>query len=200
MSELHQPTGEMVGSFWRYLCARYGSTVVLKEDALVARAVGQALELAGIMDARAFLGDYVTTLGKIIYCPFVPGSPHPQWSLWDQMVACVHEHQHVEQYNAEGAAFGVRYLFSRAERARFEAEAYVCNVEMEHWRTGRLIPPGELAGRLIAYGCSEEDVTVARQSIDLMQETIKRGGIVTAAMRKALDWMNVNALHLRSVA
>ncbi len=40
------------------------------------------------------------------------------------------------QHDREGLAYEVSYLADRAARARWEAEAYRSNLELQFWRTG----------------------------------------------------------------
>lgn len=97
----------------------------------------------------------------------------------------------------DGLSFEVSYLADRAARARFEAEAYRCNLEMHFWRYGTTPSARRLAELLRDYGCREEDVDVAAHSLALANVSIRQGAVFNEATRAALDWLDANAARLR---
>ncbi len=113
------------------------------------------------------------------------------------MVVCVHEHQHVEQYDSDGWRFMWRYLTSTAKRALYEAEAYRCNFEMYFWRHGNLPSARKRAEALRHYGCSDRDIAVVEKYLALSSETIKAGGVINRSTRVALKWLNQYLPRLR---
>jgi hypothetical protein len=187
-----------VFAFWAHMQQRFGTTTVNKADAVEMQIVGSVLDTLGILDKERFLRSFTTTLGRKIYAPFDVGSANEVWDLWDQVVVCVHEHQHVVQHEREGLSFEVSYVADRAARARFEAEAYRSNLEMHFWRFGSPMRSRPVAELLHDYGCRPEDVEVAAHSLALANVAVRRGAVLNEATRAALDWLDVHAPHLRA--
>ena len=195
-----EPTPHLVRGFWDHMTDHFHSAVVDKSSAPEMRLVSRALSTLGILDATTFLTKYATTLAHRIYLPFEPGVAVPGWSLWTQIEVCVHEHQHVVQYDLLGAvAYGARYLTSSAQRARLEAEAYRCNLELDWWRHGKLVDPMEFAERLRAYGASGVDVAMARAILAASGESVKQGAVINPSTFVALQWLNAHAASLRAL-
>lgn len=191
------PTAAQVTAFWDAMQARYGTRIIDKSSAAEMRLVGWFLERIGVLDAATFLERFTTTIGRRIYVPFTPGTPTPRHGLWSQMVICVHEHQHVEQQDRDGAfTFALRYLISRAARAAYEADAYRCNLELHHWHTGTIRSPRELAERLRSYGVREADIDVAETTLIAAARTVKAGGLITAASKVAVAWLRQHTPEL----
>ena len=195
MSAEIQP--DEVVSFWRHMQERFGTTTVNKADAVEMQIVASVLDALGILDRERFLKSFTTTLGRKIYTPFEAGRANDAWDLWDQMVVCVHEHQHVVQHDREGLSFEVSYVADRAARARFEAEAYHSNLEMHFWRYGTTTRSRPLAELLHDYGCRPEDVEIAAHSLALANVSVRRGAVLNESTRAALDWLekHVDWLH-----
>lgn len=187
-------------AFWRHMQERFGTVTVNKADAFEMQLVAGVLDTLGILDKERFLGSFTTTLGRKIYTPFDVGSPNERWDLWDQVVVCVHEHQHVVQHDREGLSYEVSYVADRAARARFEAEAYRSNLEMHFWRFGSPMRSRPLAELLHDYGCRPEDVEVAAHSLALANVSVRRGAVLNEATRAALDWLDRHVPHLRAQA
>jgi len=196
MSAEIQP--DEVVSFWRHMQERFGTTTVNKADAVEMQIVASVLDALGILDKERFLKSFTTTLGRKIYTPFDVGSANDSWDLWDQMVVCVHEHQHVVQHDREGLSFEVSYVTDRAARARFEAEAYRSNLEMHFWRYGTPTRSRPLAELLHDYGCRPEDVEVAARSLALANVSVRRGAVLNESTWAALDWLDSHSPHLRA--
>lgn len=184
-------------SFWRHMQERFGTTTVNKADAVEMQIVASVLDALGILDKERFLKSFTTTLGRKIYTPFDVGSANDVWDLWDQVVVCVHEHQHVVQHDREGLSFEVSYVADRAARARFEAEAYRSNLEMHFWRYGTTTRSRPLAALLHDYGCRPEDVEIAAHSLALANVSVRRGAVLNESTRAALDWLDRYADHIR---
>lgn len=184
-------------AFWRHMQERFETVTVRKADAVEMKVVADVLDALGILNKEHFLQNFTTTIGRKIYAPFDVGAPNDTWDLWDQIVVCVHEHQHVVQHDREGLSFEVSYLADRAARARFEAEAYRCNLEMHFWRYGTTPSARRLAELLRDYGCREEDVDVTAHSLALANVSIRQGAVFNEATRAALDWLDANAARLR---
>jgi hypothetical protein len=195
MSAEIQP--EEVIAFWRHMQERFGTTTVNKADAVEMQIVAGVLDALGILDKERFLQSFTTTLGRKIYTPFDVGSANAVWDLWDQVVVCVHEHQHVVQHDREGLSFELSYVADRAARARFEAEAYRSNLEMHFWRFGTTTRSRPLAELLHDYGCRPEDVEVAAHSLALSAISVRRGAVMNEATSAALEWLDKNVARLR---
>ncbi|MFU8802362.1 MAG: hypothetical protein ACNA8W_01000 [Bradymonadaceae bacterium] len=181
-------TPKMVIQFWQDMMTRFQTRTCLKTDSLRMRATAQMLGMIRLMDAPTFMERYTTVWGHTIYTPFVIGQGSDQDTLWWQIVVCVHEHQHVVQFDRDGfLPYGVRYVLSSRRRAILEAEAYLCNIEL-HYRRHRELPDLDaLAARLGPYGCCPEDVARARAIFEEAAPRIAAGEIVTEAGRAAID-------------
>src|SRR5262245_36467716 len=107
----------------------FGTTVIDKRGAVEMRLVARALDALGILNRERFLDSFATTIRRRIYLPFEIGGGD-QGDLWHQIVLCVHEHQHVVQHDRRGLRYEIAYLTDRTERARLEAEAYRCHLEL----------------------------------------------------------------------
>lgn len=191
-------TPDEVRRFWGYMCNEYGTSVIDKRKAGEMKLVADVLGQMGVQDSATFMNNYTTTIGPRIYAPFEVGSPEGGWDLWQQMVICVHEHQHVHQYRKHGPiGFGLAYLTSRAARTEFEIEGYTCNMEMSYWRYGKTGSPRKLAQSLRGYAVRETDIAVATEALGLAAYTIKQGGVVTEAMATAWPWLNECVSRLR---
>jgi hypothetical protein len=191
------PTPEMVRAFWSYMESVYGSTQIDKQDAPSMQLVADTLDLLGIQDKQTFLSRFTTTIGTHIYTPFDIGVPTPEYSLWGQIVICVHEHEHVAQYRAEGIDYLTHYLGSGADRADYEAEAYRTSAELGWWRARGVADAVGLADHLQAYNLTPGEIVSGLEIIQLSEDTIARGGLVSDATRTALEWLEANAPGLK---
>lgn len=193
-------TPEEAKAFWRYMTERFGTSVVDKKNAAEMTLVAHGLQLLGIQSKEDFLNRFTTTLGTVIYTPFEPGRAHANMSFWDQIVICTHEHQHVVQHRRDGLGYSINYLANTASRAQYEAEAYTCNLELHHWRTGDILDGASVASTLEYYGCTPQDILVCGKTLDLNAVTLLSGGIVTEASGAAIEWLDKHAKHLISLA
>lgn len=197
---MNEPTPELVRSFWTYMTSHFASVAVQKDSSTEMRVLSTALSALGILDAKTFLTKYATTLGHRIYLPFEPGVANSAWSPWAQMAVCVHEIQHVVQFDLLGpVAYGVRYLTSTSQRARLEADAYRSTLEMYWWHAGTLLDPSALANLLRAYGASDTDVAMARMILEASGESVKQGAVINPSTVAALAWLNQHAPSLRAL-
>lgn len=186
---MSEPTPQLVRDFWKYMTGYFGSTVVNKGDSLFMITVADSLNALHLVNKDTFLQDFTTTIRKTIYVPFELGVPSGRWSLWEQMVICVHEHQHVIQYTESGIVFAAAYLASTAARADYEMAAYRCNMTLDSWRTGLIDVPDDLADRLTHYGCSADDISATKTALELSGETIAAGGIPDESSQIAIAWL-----------
>lgn len=180
------------------MLARFRAKRLLKSSAVDMQILARALSVMDILDRDDFLRGYATTLGRRVYTPFEPGVPHLSWTLWNQIVVCAHEMQHVVQF-ARGGVFGFYwpYLVSRAKRTHFEAEAYRSALELAYWRYRRIPSPRDIALQLRGYGLSETDVRVAETMLRMSARAIEQGAVLNDASRAAIDWLNDHAPELR---
>lgn len=195
-----QLTTDLVLDFWSYTQVAYGSEVRQKDNAAVMQIAARLLDVLGIQDREQFLSRFTTTLGHTIYIPFTLGIESSRFTLWSQIVICVHEHQHIVQGDRDGwAAFDTRYLTSSSYRAGYEAEAYGANLEMVAWhykRAGVSLTEGEivthgaqLAAGLKHYGCTTEDIRMAQQMLMTRAQVIALGGVETESAQRAIAWL-----------
>lgn len=191
---------DCVKSFWSFMTKEYGTEVINKINDTEMQLLSKILNLLNIVDADAFLHNYVTTIGKRIYVPFDPGVENADWDLWDQIIICVHEHQHVVELERDGwTTYTFEYLLSSAARAAYEAEAYGCSLEINFWRSKEMPDPTSLANNLKDYACSDSDIGVAAKVLSAYTTTISRGGIINAASQKAIAWLDLNAQFLKTI-
>lgn len=194
------PTPDQVQTFWKYMLARFDAKVVDKRNSFEMQALAALLGKLGVMDPTKFLQHYATTIGRRIYVPFDIGVATADWGLWGQMMVCAHECQHIHQLDWLGPLrFGWKYLGSSATRAVLEAEAYRCQLELQHWRTGEIIPAEKLTAGLKGYGCNDADIQVATRIIREASESVRRGAITNAASHVAIEYLNDYAHQLRTV-
>lgn len=189
---------EEVRAFWQHMQNHFGTSVINKRSALEMQVVAHALQALGITRRDAFLRNFTTTIVRRIYTPFEVGVPKLGWELWNQVVICVHEHQHVVQHDREGVAFEVSYLADRAARARWEAEAYRSNLELHYWRYGETPSAQRVASVLAGYGCRPADIEVATKSLALSAMVVRQGGVINEATKVALSWLNTHVPGLRA--
>lgn len=166
---------QLTVAFWDAMMLHYGTRIVPKRDALEMRVTAQALDLVGILDHDRFMTRYTTVWGNRIYPSFVIGEGDED-ELWRQIVVCVHEHQHVEQFRRLGLfRFFSRYLLSSSMRAALEAEAYCCNVELNWVVRQKEIDVFSLSNLLKDYGCKPGDLESARITYSQHFEALLKG-------------------------
>jgi hypothetical protein len=90
------------------------------------------------------------------------------------------------------------YLTDRTERARLEAEAYRCHLELHYWRWGVLPDPRELAETLGCYGCAPADVDLAERMLRIWAVPIRHGAVLGEASQVAIAWLDEHVPHLRA--
>lgn len=180
-----------VKDFWTFMSGKYGTKVVQKTGSPEMKIVGEFLDLIGVLDQDAFMKNYTTTIGTVIYTPFIIGATYPNWDLFSQIRVCAHEHQHVFQYKQAGALqFTWDYVTNTARRTMYEVEAYRTGMELT-WRYLRQIQSAKaIAAGLKNYGCNAEDIKVAEKALLLAVPSIKAGGLTTEVGRVAAEWLD----------
>ena len=194
MTDALQPAD--VRAFWDFMTQHYGTSVIDKRDAVSMKIVARILDAVGVVDRDSFLRQFTTTIGRRIYIPFVIADASTL-DLWSQIVLCIHEHQHVVQHDKLGVRYELTYLASKADRARYEAEAYRSALEVAAWRG--LPPPdsNQLALELASYGVGEAEREMVARLFQLWEVPIKYGAVLTEASQVGLGWMNEHLSHLK---
>jgi hypothetical protein len=192
------PTPEQVKGLWDHMTAKYGTTVKSKADAEEMKLIAKALELIGILDADKFLTQFTTTIGSTIYVPFKIGVDSPGHKLWDQMVICAHEHQHVIQAQTIGFEFATRYLIDPTWRAVYEGEAYRVSMTMHNWHYGKVPPVAGYVKVIESYGVSGASQQFFEKYLTMSSKTLEMGGVPDEGAKVALDWLNQHAPQLQA--
>jgi hypothetical protein len=193
------PTSDTVTEFWAFMTGYYQTQVIEKSNSVAMQAVAAFLGSIGILDANAFLTSYATTLDHSIYLPFTPGVAAPGWDLFDQIVVCAHEHEHVVESTSLGlVTYDFRYVTDTPSRARYEAEAYRSAFELSWWNSKTVPSPQKVANLLTGYGCTATDVAMAETILSVTAKEVELGAILNPATSVALGWLNVHAAYLRA--
>jgi hypothetical protein len=190
-------SGEVAG-LWAHMTDHFGTRVIDKSEAVEMRLAARLLDAVGIVDRKRFLAAFATTIGRRIYLPFQIGRGN-EAQLWHQIVVCAHEHQHVVQRDRRGLRFELAYVTDRTERARIQAEAYRCHLELHHWRWGTLPDPRELAESLGSYGCDPADIDLAERMLRVWAVPIRHGAVLGEASQVAIAWLDEHVPHLREI-
>ena len=191
-------TSQLVQDFWAFMCKRFSSKVVQKDESRVMGVAAELLNVLDIQDKDQFMKNFVTTLYCTIYVPFEIGISDSHWDLWDQIRVCVHEHQHIVQGNREGwMTFGSHYLTSSSFRAGYEVEAYGCDLELEFYRTGKVIDIDARASSLKSYGCSESDIEMVKSMLTIRAGVVSQGVVTNISSAVAIEWLDAYAGSLR---
>ena len=175
---------------WQHLQVHYRTRVVAKATSPLMRIVAVLLALVRILPARSFLQDFTTTIGHRIYLPHdldaARGNAH---LCFGYLVLCVHEHQHVVQWDRGPVRFVLSYLLSPMARARHEAEAYATALDLAAW-AGRPLPsPQALAERLQHYGCGPRAIAEAARLLAAADARARQGGTTAEASRVAIAFL-----------
>lgn len=188
---------QFVKDFWKYMSKNYGTTITNKHNSKFMSFIGSFLSSFGIMDKDIFLNDYATTIKKTIYLPFVIGDTVDKRELLGQIFLCVHEHQHVVQYNKYQKKYSAGYLFNHRKRAYFETEAYSTSIEIYYWFFKEILDTQYLANKLSSYDCDQKDIDRSKKSLDITVELVKTGKIYSESSKVAILWLNKNAKNLQ---
>jgi hypothetical protein len=183
-------TSQLVIDFWHDITARYGATVVDKQDSATMNLVAGFLDTIGVQDRTAFMQQFVTTLFDRVYIPFDLGvdGGAAGWSLWSQVMVAAHEMCHVRQFHQAPASFVTGYLFNQSTRTTLEAEAYGSDLELSWWR-GHAFSPEQMANNLQYYGLGPEHVAYAAQYLAVLDDTLRQQGSVSPTAKWTIDWL-----------
>jgi hypothetical protein len=173
---VREPTSEEVATFYRQMEARFGFRLVDKRASSGMRALADLL--APSIPVADFLSRYATTIGEVVYVPFLPGQVLDVWPPWSQVRILVHEVAHVEQHRAD-PLFPARYLLSPGHRAIYEAQALAAGWQIDGWRGVQHPPPGEQVRVLRAYSLTDETLAAALAVLESAAVTLAAGGLVS---------------------
>ena len=193
----YQPTPKMVVALWEYMAAKYDLTIVKKNKSRLMKLIAWFLSSFDILDKERFMSHFSTTIGTTIYIPFNVGEAIAKWSLASQIAIIVHETRHAIQYRTTSKGklgdllFYWRYLVSDFKRAGYEIQAYIHNMELYHWATGRLLDIEVLANKLYSYNCEQPEVLRAQEAYGLTNERL-RGPMpeYDPLVQEVIDWLN----------
>lgn len=162
MTEPVPQTPENTKALWNHLSDKLHSVVSQKADKAIMRIAARIVARRTNTSEEAFLQDFVTTLGRRIYVPFKVGEEVDGWSCRSQMLLAVHEHQHVAQWRRQPIRFLVRYARDPRQRALYEAEAFLAEVEAAAAFGWDPIDINQRLGTLRGYGVRDADIVDAR--------------------------------------
>jgi len=183
-------TKEQVVGLWEYMGRKYDFNVVQKASAKEMQYIAFALDAMGIQNKKKFMQSYTTTIGRTVYVPFVIGEGSLT-QLRNQAATCVHEAQHVVQFDRDSIYFIKNYTTSQPARAHYEAEGYRCTMEMFYYLTGgKMLTATSLANMLAGYGVSESDIRVTRRHLHISSKVIRMGDIISNTSKTAIRWLN----------
>jgi hypothetical protein len=180
-------TTELVQNLWAVMTKYYGTNVKTKQTSFFMKFIAFFLNLFGVQKKDDFLNNYTTTIGHTIYIPFTLGVEEGDWTFYQQLLVCIHEHQHIVQKNNDGAIkFTWNYLLSPTCRAAYEAEAYSTDIEL-HWYYDKKIPnTHELAILLTAYSISPNEISEMENYLNARAVRIQDGEYINQATRIAM--------------
>jgi hypothetical protein len=140
------------------------------------------------------------TIGRTVYTPNPIGPTLPGWSGWDQIATLTHEAQHVVQGERRSLVErAIDYATSTAKRTAVECECFAAEMELEHWRRGKVATwwLGARASSLGSYHVKGVDLQVAERYLRAFAPTVRRYGYVSRAGRVAIEWLDAHAPELR---
>jgi hypothetical protein len=196
-SSYSEMNSALTKDFWNYMISFYGTTVSEKNTSRFMFVIGSFLSSLGILDREIFLNEYATTIRKTIYIPFKIGDTLSKKELLNQLLLCVHEHQHVVQYERFGKQYSIGYVLNHKKRARFETEAYSTSIEIYYWFFEEILDTQRLATMLESYDCDKEDIANSKRILDSNADLIKKGKVVSESGKTAIGWLNKNAKNLQ---
>lgn len=189
---MREPTNLEVERFWSFMCNYYRTHIAKKEDL---SSLASFMSNIGIMDEKSFMRNYATTIGRTIFIPFQPGVVTQGWSLWDQLVVCVHEHQHIVQYDDDSWGYMLNYVTSETYRTQYEVDAYATQLELL-WMRGVELKPTHvkvLLELLNSYMLSDEAKRVAETQLVSIARSVNEGVVTRDSTEVARIWLTTYA-------
>jgi len=187
-------TKTMVVDTWSYMESTYQSSHTSKGDSATMQMVGHFLDGIGVLDKDKFMNHYTTTIGSVVYVPFKIGVPDSTYSLFGQLSTCIHEHQHVVQWQRGGLAFMLEYLTDSSRRAAYEVEAMSSEIEFQWWYNKTVPHIQTMVSCLTEYNCKPIDIEMSEKMLRTIKKTIMKGAITTSAGRTAIQRLQHNAV------
>lgn len=183
---------ETVNGLWQAQAQQFRTRDVLKSTSWLMRAIAWFLAVLRVLSKRSFLQDFTTTIGRVIYLPFDRFAACDEAECWRRLTLCVHEHQHVAQWQRGPVRFVLGYLLSRTRRAELEAEAYGTALELAAWAHRPLPDPAELAARLRYYGVGPRQIDHAARILAEIAVNARAGRVSTEAATAAIAWLQTH--------
>lgn len=182
---------EFVQDFYEDMKKKYKATYVHKDKSSTMSIVAWFLDKMGILDKKAFLNNFTTTINKTIYHPFTIGEGDED-ELWSQIKTLVHEVIHIEQGREEGfTRYAYDYLFDKDKRARYEAEAYRSGMVLDWGRFKMFVEPKNIAEKLYSYGLEKKHVEFAEEFLKKSIPSIKAGAIFHEVVLYSLQYLEL---------
>jgi len=186
-------TKEKIEQFWNFMLKEFDGEVVDKNTSNFMSTIGWALDTIGVVDQEVFIKRFVTVIPPKIYIPFELGVANDVWDLEDQITVCVHECQHLYQANKDGIIpFSVQYLTNKQSLAAYEAQAYVCNLELSWFLHKRLPDIKRLSEYLYSYNGTSKEVSFMRLYLEACADPIQQGALITQSSKVAIPWLKEN--------
>lgn len=178
-------TSKQCRAFWKYMAKREGFDVIQKASAREMRAIAWAVKAIG--GDKNWMKNYTVTIGDMVYVPFEIGSGRNSDRI-RQVCTCMHEAQHVRQFERNPAKYQINYFFNDAGRTHYEADAYRVTMEGRYFFTGRVWSPGSLANKLKGYYVGKDDIYVCKKHLASAAALVKHGIITSGISKAGLRW------------
>lgn len=180
-------TSKQVVDFANHMFSYYNVTPVLKRKSTLMKIAAWCMDTFGSMDKATFMSKYTVNLFGKIYLAYEIGNAEDK-PLELQVANITHECQHTEQ-RRKNKCFEVKYATSTTRLALWEAEAYLCNMELHFWYTGRILSPIKLSNLLFDYGCSAKEVLMVQNMFERAVPTVKEGLVYSEASKIAITYL-----------
>lgn len=191
---LHNLTSEEVKDFFTYMHMHQSVNAVgyNKIDRDEMEIVAEFLDAINIIDKELFMESYTNTIGSAIYYSFVIGD-FSKVSSQSQIKVCVHECQHVIDYNKEKLLFLIRYISNEYARALSESRAMVTELEMDYMLRGSLMNYKDIDQWVFSrlgtnYGIRSKAIDATIPYIKSSYKIIEHGGVVSDAGRISAEY------------
>lgn len=162
-------TPEMVSDFWLHMLLKHGLKIKPKSKSILCKIIRPFTGMSKEQWAKVSI-----TIGRNLYIDFVPGYKEGAPSLTSQCGLIAHECQHRVQ-NDKDWLFPVKYIFSKMYRAKCEVEAYLCNMVVSYYLTGRMSTVSEILNILKIYRLSPRATELAKKTLTFKRDLIKIG-------------------------
>lgn len=171
-----------------HMTAKFNFSVYRKSESQMMLVAAEFLEIFGFMPKQSFLDDYCTTIANRVYLTFDVGNEQ-ELDLFQQLRVLAHEATHVHQYHRDGFKFAWMYANSGEERADYESEAARTEIPLIWLYYDEEFDSATKAGHLTGYGCTHEQIEMARSLMDRSAHIVYAGGITTEVARETVRWL-----------